>query len=896
MRAGATAGRPLARPPAGAEGGLSPPPCDAGIQPRRVRLRSPGEPPSLPRSLRARLYLLVGIASLAFVAVGLHAVSFAWRARREAELTASLELSRTAAAALRGYVAEVLHDAGTLGRAVAGEPRPGDAQNRLLAEAAADLPSVREFTWAGPDGRIAASSNPSAVGGSVARTDFFRSVAGGEERVVSDLLPGGDGRGAVVIARGIRRPDGALAGVVIAVVAPERLGARAVPVVRQGKGTLTILDRRGQVVFRLPPLDPDAAPPRLATDQPVLAAALAGREASGALRLEAGEEALGAMTPVEGVGWVAGASRSTEEALGPLRREILVLLGTGILVALLALVASGLMGTRFVAALRKLERHAAALGRGARPRRPLRGPDEITRLARAYEEMAAGLLAAQHRFRAVVEEAPAGVLVLEPDGLRVRLVNRAFLDFLEEPFRSAGVEGLPLAAFFPGADELGLLDRLRQAAAEGVPSDEPERRSDRFARGPTWWRWSVRPIPAEGGGRELLLVVSDVTDPVRAREQVDLERRRLECVLRTLPVGVLIADAGGQLVHANDEARRIWGSPALPRPGQVGEPRARWAGSGAPLDPLEWPHRRALRDGEPVGAELIALERGEGRQAILQTQAAPIRDGEGRVTGAVSTLLDVSRLHEAVRDRDHLLEVVSQDLRGPLATVALGASSLARLEDGPVAAARARRTGARIAHAGRRMARLIEDLLDLASLDEGRLALRRAPCDPAELLACAAEELRPAAADRGLDLCLSACPGLPRVSADRERILHALAGLAASALRATERGAICLAAEPCGEAVAFRVRDAGPGVPAEELTAIFDRRCPAGPGWGESGLGLAVARGLVEAHGGAIWADSAPGEGTTVSFTLPVAAADAEAVGADSGDGRGAEPAAAAAG
>ena len=113
-------------------------------------------------------------------------------------------------------------------------------------------------------------------------------------------------------------------------------------------------------------------------------------------------------------------------------------------------------------------------------------------------------------------------------------------------------------------------------------------------------------------------------------------------------------------------------------------------------------------------------------------------------------------------------------------------------------------------------------------------------------------------------------PGLPPVACDRDRILQVLGNVAGNAVKATDQGAVCLAAEGQGDAVVFRVRDTGPGIPEDDLPHVFDRfRRGSGARWRGAGLGLAIARALVEAHGGRIWAESQAGAGTSVTFTLP---------------------------
>jgi signal transduction histidine kinase len=838
----------------------------------------------LPNTIRARLYGLVAAALAAFVALSLFAASVAWRARRDAELTANLEVARSAAAALGTFIDDVLHQEAALGRAVADPRLDVDARSRLLAEAGGEYAAIREFDWVAPDGTVAASSNPSATGLSLARRDYLRRIAEGEDVAVSDLLPARlDGQPVVLVARAVRAPGGgALLGTIVAVVAPERLGVRALPVARRGGAALAVFDRTGRLVFGWPEMvlewearQPGAAPA-------LVAEGLAGREATGTVRHEGDEERLGAAVPVEGLGWAVRASRSKAEAMGPLRRELLFVIGAGVLLSILTLVASGAVGAKTVAGLRRLERRALALARGERLPAGGREPDEIARLGAAYDGMAADLLAERERFRAVFDAAPAGIAVLDAETLEARWANRAFVGFLDEPFRSGGIEGRRVEAFLPRVAEHGILDVLRRAAA-GEEMSEAEVQYDGFARGTTWWRWAVRALPGAGGRRELVLLVSEVTEQVEARQQSEAERRRLEALLQTLPAGVFIADARGQLVQANDEARRIWGGRAPLRSAVHRQYRGRRVDTGATLGADDWPTRRALASGQPVAPFLVEIDRFDGAKATILTSAMPTRDARGAVNGAVSTLLDVTELRRAVRHRDEALRVVSHDLRTPLATVTLGAAALLRLSDAPDAAAQVRRAAGRIAAAGKRMTRLIEDLLDMASLDQGHLSIRPEPVEPADLIGAAADELRGVAEERGLDLCLSVSPGLPQVACDRDRILQVLGNVAGNAVKATERGAICLAAEAFGDAVVFRVRDTGPGIAAADLPHVFDRyHRGADAAWPGTGLGLAISRALVEAHGGTIWAESVPGEGTVVTFTLPVTppAALAQAAGA----------------
>ncbi len=832
------------------------------------------------RTIRSRLYLLVALLSAVLVALGAYGGWRASRTRVETELLSNLELARSGAAALDLWLQDVVHESDILGRAVSGGRLEDEAAARLLAEAVREGGTVRDYAWVSPTGRVLVSSEPRLLGVSAEDRPELRRLQAGDEVAVADLTRNPlDGAPVFTVATAIRDGSGQLAGAVLATIAPERLAERVLPA-RGDDGSAALVDRAGLTVARLPGPPPSWEERREAARLDLVRAALAGAEASGSVSEPDRSERLAAAVPVRSIGWVVRASQPGAAVLGPLRREIaLGVLAAGLL-SILALVACGLVGARAVAALGGLERHAEALGRGE-PVEPLAGPAEVVELARTYQQMAEHLGAARRRFQAVFEEAPIGVAVFEPLELRVRYANRTYLSFLDEPFRSGGVTGRRLDELLPGARDAGLVDLARRVLEGDLSLHETEYRYDGFARGPTWWRGSLRAVESEGGVRDLVVVVSEVTEQVRAREQVESERRRLETVLATLPAGVLIADARGQVVLVNDAARRIWGSAGAPgAAGIFRERRARWVETGEPLTPAEWPLERALRGGEACTDQLLEIDRFDGAQATIVNSSAPVREADGRIVGAVSTLLDVTELRRAIQNRDEMLQVVSHDLRTPLATVTLGAAALGRLPDGPDAAAQARRAATRIAAAGERMSRLIDDLLDLEGLEDGRLSIRAAPCDPADLIGEAADQLREAAREKGLDLCLSAVPGLPRVACDRDRILQVLGNVASNAVKATERGAVCLAAESQGGAVAFRVRDTGPGISPDDLPHVFDRyHRGSDPRWRGSGLGLAIARALVEAHGGRIWAESQDGEGTSVTFTLPAAEPEAAELG-----------------
>lgn len=245
--------------------------------------------------------------------------------------------------------------------------------------------------------------------------------------------------------------------------------------------------------------------------------------------------------------------------------------------------------------------------------------------------------------------------------------------------------------------------------------------------------------------------------------------------------------------------------------------------------------------------------------------------------------LENARLHRAteraVQARDDVLGIVAHDLRNPLATILAAAKVLEEIgTKGPPVRVR---TGAQrerpspvavIGRAAKRMDRLIEDLLDSARMTAGRFSIESARL-PARQVLTDCEELRALSSSGSLELRLEAAQELPDIRADRSRLLQVLGNLIHNASKFTPPGGrITVGARPGEADVVFFVADTGSGISAAELPRLFDPFWQARNGGRRSaGLGLAIARGIVEAHGGRIWAESTPGAGSAFYFTVPIA-------------------------
>jgi two-component system, OmpR family, phosphate regulon sensor histidine kinase PhoR len=290
---------------------------------------------------------------------------------------------------------------------------------------------------------------------------------------------------------------------------------------------------------------------------------------------------------------------------------------------------------------------------------------------------------------------------------------------------------------------------------------------------------------------------------------------------------------------------------------------------------------------------------------VTPVRLAPYPDQSAEPPGATHLVLAVEDLTELRRletVRRDFVSHVSHELRTPLAALKLLSETLTRAVESDPPAARdfARRIGGEIDH----LAQMVAELLELSRIESGKVQLSLEPTDVAGVVEVALQRMRPLADERGVSLRTEMPPGLPDALADAARIGEVLVNLLHNGLKYTPAGGmVTVSAEVVGEAadqeLAVHVRDTGVGIAEEDLPRVFERffkvdrartrdteLVAAGADAGEglapaqasaasgTGLGLAIARHLVELHGGRIWAESTLGRGSTFTFTLPLAPAE----------------------
>jgi signal transduction histidine kinase len=474
-----------------------------------------------------------------------------------------------------------------------------------------------------------------------------------------------------------------------------------------------------------------------------------------------------------------------------------------------------------------------------------------------------------------------------PDGAPIAELQRASAEEISAGFRFWDESGRPIGGDdIPGA-----------RAARGEVEDR-ELRVRRAAGGPEHWI-GVRATPislGDGGSRRVVTVLRDVT---AARQERAWDR--------------LLADAGAALAAAAELApalqdltalacRTLAATSAVVLRSPTGDLRvaasARSAAAGSADEPGSGVRIRAaaaaLDAGRPAlagdGGSLLAaplLVRGPPAGAVILSADDGRRFGPADLSRAeelgrrVALAIENFRLRaegqDAARSREDLLAIVSHDLRNPLGVVMASSALLLKgpLADPPGKEGRSRRQVEAIQRAGNRMNRLIRDLLDFAAVQAGRLEVSSQPREVGELVREVLDALAQQAAAKSLKLIDGSPETTLRVSCDHARAIQLLDNVVGNAVKFSgEGGSVTVSVEPDGEMVRFSVTDEGPGIAPEELPHVFDRYYQARRRNRDGiGIGLSIARGIVEAHGGRIWVESpaASGTGTTFFFTLPAA-------------------------
>jgi two-component system, NtrC family, sensor histidine kinase KinB len=340
-----------------------------------------------------------------------------------------------------------------------------------------------------------------------------------------------------------------------------------------------------------------------------------------------------------------------------------------------------------------------------------------------------------------------------------------------------------------------------------------------------------------------------------------------EAAIDSLYDPVIVTDGEGCVTKLNPAAEEIFGSENENTGRHVGEVARDSRIAGAVAEALE--SQRPVA-GEGMSSVLPLAVDGSERAFRLRT--TPMRDNGRHLLGAVTILEDITHLREIDRLKSEFIATASHELRTPLTSVQMGVhllleGALGELTEQQNEVLQACRQDCE------RLDKLMRDLLDLSKIEAGENQPQLAAISARDLLATAVEELRPQVEAKDLTLSVDVPVDLPWVLIDRLQIGRVISNLVINALRHTKNGEIKISAEQRDNHVAISIADTGSGIPTEYLPHIFDKfvQVPDAP-TGGAGLGLAISKSIVEAHGGQISVQSQVGRGSTFTFTLPLAA------------------------
>ena len=391
--------------------------------------------------------------------------------------------------------------------------------------------------------------------------------------------------------------------------------------------------------------------------------------------------------------------------------------------------------------------------------------------------------------------------------------------------------------------------------------------TDRMSRGDLDASASVPARPAEL--KALATSFNRMADHLRELRRSDLGRLRAaqqlaESAIDSLYDPVVVTDPEGRVTRLNRAAEDVFGSEGS----ALGRPVAS-LGAG---NEVGLAVSQAIASGQPTATDIaatVAPFAPSGTSREYRVRTTPMRDEGGTLLGSVTLLEDVTHLRELDRVKSEFIATASHELRTPLASTLMGVHLL--LEPGTGELNDRQRDLLDMCRQDcERLDRLMRELLDLSRLESGRHPPVLQTMTVGELLNGATSPLRSQVEAKGITFVVKADPAASSVVADPDQIERVLANLVSNAIRATDPGGTITVRGDAGSGhTVITVRDTGAGIPAEHLPRLFEKfnHFPGGTSGG-AGLGLSIAKQIVEAHGGRIWAQSEAGRGAVFSFTL----------------------------
>jgi PAS domain S-box-containing protein len=355
--------------------------------------------------------------------------------------------------------------------------------------------------------------------------------------------------------------------------------------------------------------------------------------------------------------------------------------------------------------------------------------------------------------------------------------------------------------------------------------------------------------------------------------ELQRERDTTAALLEGAADGIAVVDRSLRLLRFNGAMQALCGQTAGRVLGGLAPVVLPFvAADGTPLEGEAYPLAAVLADGAPRPPTELRLRLPDGTLRWVSATFSPVRDPETHQPAlALAILRDISRQKEVEQLQRDFVSIVSHELRAPL-TAIKGFAKTLLMKDEELDAPTRREFLATVNEQAERLARLVDDLLQVSRIDAGRVRLDREDLS----LAGVVEELMGQFHSRwgARRFVVDLPPDLPPVRADRAKLEEILINLIDNAIKYSPEGApVRVAARPAGDEIEVAVEDRGIGIAPEDVAHLFEKFqrivTPATRDIGGTGLGLYIVKGLVEAHGGRVWVESVPGAGSTFCFTLP---------------------------
>jgi PAS domain S-box-containing protein len=516
-------------------------------------------------------------------------------------------------------------------------------------------------------------------------------------------------------------------------------------------------------------------------------------------------------------------------------------------------------------------------------------------------------VALQTYARLMLEHLPVGTALFSAHDLRLLAANAGYRSFAQSGQRGRQELGHTLPEYLAEVPLASDTSNEIVAIFRMVIETRAAFRSDAYAvagpnRGMTYWNWALEPIIEHGRVDYVLLTVTDVTSHVIARQQaeeahealtqthhvVEMERERLHTILDQLPEGVLLVDARTSKVsYANTAAARLLGF-ALPQ--LVGTPLNQFAllspyGLSDQNQKFSFRWNFALIDalwGKTITNQELFVTRADGSEVILLSSVAPIRTPKGLITEAVIVFQDITTLKRLEQEKNEFFAVANHELRTPL-TVILGFAELLQMAPADGSSSAMSTYAVRsIAQECARLIQLLHSFLDVSRLEHTQLELNKRSQDLLYPLKEMVERYRYTTQTHRLYLNLEDMPidELLIGEFDMPRVEQILSNLLSNAIKYSPAGSeIEVGVRPGygvdgkAQEVLIWVKDQGIGIPDADLPHVFERFYRSNaldPSISGFGIGLYLTRELVKGHGGRIWVESKPDQGSTFFVTFPL--------------------------